>query len=296
MKKLFVAIASFLSLIVLCLPCISCHSGGKESANINDSIVGDGNNEYIIEKFVISSTSNELIIYKAPSKDSLIVVFVEEDPNSADANPDGPGGWLEWGTKSQGKPSTKNVLPVIGEIGNWYKVYANFELFNYSAEFIGYVPKDESVVSAITPVKAEDTCELYWEENIYSIPNSNYYLKWGSIECEGPALVIGKIENGYALETNQIYYNVDTDASKILMYDSNDVSLEISNPKYLVKKTEWETDVDYSKFTQEDANKLISTYGKTIPNMLVKLEGINELCRFPIGQTKEGWTLNIKLK
>lgn len=305
MKKSLLLVVFFIS-----FNCISCGSSVKKGMEEStpESVINvqaEDTTVYKVTKFVIPKYSENVNIYKSPSKASQILVFKEES-EECDYN----CGYLKWAkTKSEGEtnviPASKDsifwynvaVLPVISEENNWYKVYVRLYPEQNDNNFIGFIPKEECVETTVMDVSLEDVKQMLYDRQletpIYS--HNGYYVKWGSYEPLGNALFVGKIVDGKAYESEWIsyfldypYYEGHTKATNTIRVFNEKKEFEFSNKSY-AKKGEWGGyEADFGKLSDEDFNKVISLSENKYPSIYIKIKGAPKLFLIREGETVNG--------
>lgn len=240
---------------------------------------------YKVTKFVIPKYSENVNIYKSPSKTSHILVFKECMEEGEDNC-----GFFKWTkTKSEGEtnviPASKdfifwynvNVLPVINEEKGWYKVYVRLDPKSQDNKVIGFISKEDCVDAVVSNVSISDVQNDCKELYVYS--RDNNYVKWG-LEIDGYVMYIGKIVDGKALESKEIdchpEYGNSSIPNKLVVANGNKKYVFI-NKKYFPKDQYEQYNADFSKFSNEDFNKVLSLSDNKYPNRYIKIRDITEL-------------------
>lgn len=296
MKKcifLFVAILAFNS--------VSCGSSVKKGMEESSSegVVNaqtEDTTVYKVTKFVIPKYSENVNIYKSSSKTSHILVF-EECMEEGEDN----CGNLKWvKSKSEGGtnviPASKdfvfwynvNVLPVISEEKDWYKVYVRLDPKSRDDKVIGFIPREDCIDAVTSNISLSDIQNDCKELYVYC--RDNNYVKWG-LEIDGYVMYVGKIIDGKALESNEIdchpeYGNV-SGPNKLVVANANK-KYEFSNKKYFTKDLYDQYNADFSKFSNEDFNKVLSLSENEYPNIYIKIRDISELYLIRDGDIVDG--------
>jgi hypothetical protein len=305
MKKSLLLLVVFIS-----FNCISCGSSVKKGMEEStpESVINDQAEDttiYKVTKFVIPKYSENVNIYKSPSKASQILVFKECMEDGEDNC-----GFFKWTkTKSEGEtnviPASKdfifwynvNVLPVISEEKGWYKVYVRLYPNLNDNNFIGFIPKEECIETTVMDVSLEDVKQMLYDRQqdtpIYS--HNGFYVKWGMYEPEGNAFFVGKIVDGKAYESEWISYGVnypsyegDNEATNKISVSNEKKTFEFSNKRYAKKGEYGGYEADFSKLSDEDFNKVISLSENKYPNIYIKIKGAPKLFLIREGETVNG--------
>lgn len=277
MKKSLLLLVVFIS-----FNCISCGSSVKKrmEESTPESVINDQAEDttvYKVTKFVIPKYSENVNIYKSPSKTADKLVYVTDDEAS---EADGVGGYYAWKETSTAEGNYYMALPVIGNIDDWYKVYVettHYEDFEY--QFVGYVPS-EDWVEAIRQDITEDFMKSYCDEFEHNKfhKDTNYYVSWGMNDFGENYFVIGKIVDGVAFETDRISYGHEDE-------NNPDLYLVVENrlnPLRLTKEfRNVKISIDFSHYKNADFEKVLSIIGNNFPNIQIKLKGEKVLYTIP---------------
>ena len=262
--------------------CISCSSSVKKGMEEStpESVINDQAEDttvYKVTKFVIPKYSENVNIYKSPSKTADKLVYVTDDEAGEQ---DGVGGYYTWKETSTAEGDYYMALPVIEKIDDWYKVYvetAHYEDFEY--QFVGYVPS-EDWVEAIRQDITEDFMKSYcveFELNKFH-KDTNYYVSWGRNDYGEDYFVIGKIVDGVAFETDWISYGHEDE-------NNPDLYLVVENRLNRLRLTKEFRNVkistDFSHYKNADFEKVLSIIGNKFPNINIKLKGEKVLYTIP---------------
>ena len=255
-----------------------CSGSSDAHLNVNSKLTTSGNNNvYKIRKFVVPTTSKKMQIYKTPSKTAPRLIWCQgEEP------------YDDW--RSSGKVDYFNVLPVIDETKDWYKVYCVY----YDDPFLwtycfGYVPKSESKEAVLSQASWKDVKD-YWNK-VYYNQDLGFYFKSGTElrvgkghVLSGSRFVIGKIENGIAMESEHIFSRKKENNTKVAIeYLKNRQTGELGY--YLMDKNEDGSPFpNFSKLSSKDIEKLLSLNNNTHLSIIgVKVKGIEHLYWTRIG-------------
>ena len=276
MKKNLLLLVVFIS-----FNCISCGSSVKKGMEEStpESVINDQAEDttvYKVTKFVIPKYSENVNVYKSPSKTADKLVYVIDDEAS---EADGVGGYYAWKKTSTAEGNYYMALPVIENIDDWYKVYVETSIYeNHEYQFVGYVPSEdwvEAIRQDITSDVIKSYCDAFLRTGFHK--DTNYYVYWGMDDFGENFFVIGKIVDGVAFETDKICYGY---------YDENsDLDLSVSNrlnPLRLVTNYHnVKVSTDFSKYKNEDFAKVFSIIGNKFPNIQIKLKGDKILYTIP---------------
>ena len=296
MKKLC-SKAILTSLLLFCLSSVACGNKGKSTETKTDSgIIPDSTSVakpadtiYEIKSIIIPASSKNLQVYKSPSKDAPRIIYMEDES--------GELAIYEWGNPSKGEVEQWDYLPILGEEEGWYKVYANRGI----NQFIGYVPKSDDKKATILPLKWEELKKYHSSyrslcrevQTITRLQNTNNYVVSGEFECVGPALVVGKIEKGFVIESESLAYEYDTQTSEISIGSSEN---KITNPHCLTHEDDYLKALDFSKLTLDEFNTIFSSYSNDPFTVLVKIAESDDYCLIWLHSSIDGHEIKMAIE
>ncbi len=211
----------------------------------------------VITKLVKARSGKGLNMLKEPSPGSVKLVFVEHPDDEGD----GAGGEVVWDKTSYKRSLVKSVeMPVaavIGEQGDYYKVYFSCSYFYWMIHdsFIGYVAKSECVDADPKPLTKADFAKMPFMEAEADIRGDKFII-WGSSDEDFCYLVkAGYLQAGkYALVKTSLPYSLDGNHVKVTQgYDD---LIDVSGSQY-VKQGQWGPEfLGFTKLPNNDLLKL----------------------------------------
>ena len=269
--------------IVFSLFLTSCGNATNKGAKDyeNDTTV------YVISKLSIPKESMGLEVYKTPSTTSERLIN--------DLESEGDGYWFKWGASpSEEEKVTFDVLPVLEEENDWYKVFVRCD-WN-EEKFIGFVPKGSCKEANVSDMTFKDLkYDLIDFDEIHLFYRDSVYVKWGFYEMLGNQLFIGKLKDGKAMETDEIFYNCYDGVVRVGTEKKN---YEFSGKNYTRPALRATEEADFEKFSIEDFHKVISLSENSYPNTYFKVEGVSDFYKIKEGDSINGrkliWNLTQK--
>ena len=241
-----------------------CYMGDYSEGPTPESVINDQAEDttvYKVTKFVIPKYSENVNIYKSPSKASQILVFKVCMDDGEDNC-----GFLKW-TKTKSEVEI-NVIPASKD--------SIFGYYNVNV-LIGFISKEDCVDAVVSNVSISDVQnDSKVLDFFYS--RGNNYVKWG-LMYYGFVMYIGKIVDGKALESEELTYSPDSIYSfpKKLVVANDNKEYVFTNKKYFHKDQCGDYDADFSKFSNEDFNKVLSLSDNKYPYRYIKIRGITKL-------------------
>lgn len=184
----------------------------------------------IITSFVKARTGNSLHLLEKPQVGSKKLVWVEDENDESGG--DGAGGWLEWDNPKRKRSLVSDydipVMAVIGEEGDYYKVYHNANFWGTHDQYMGYVAKADCEIAVLQKFSIEDLKGIYGNAAMIG----NRFVAWGTSDEDYCDVITAGFVTGnlVAIQHSKNSYTEDGYIAKVKIGEfDDDIEMRGSN-------------------------------------------------------------------